>query len=61
MQTTDTKRIRKELQKLENSFNEKDILAGNVIEITKDDAFELIYILNELLTEIEKVRSLAYI
>ena len=61
MQTKDTKRIRGDIQKLENSFRDKDILAGNVIEITIDDALELTSILNNLLEEIEKVRSLAYI
>ena len=61
MQTKDTKRIRKDIQKLENSFRDKDILAGNVVEITIDEALELTSILNNLLEEIEKVRSLAYI
>ena len=61
MQTKDTKRIRVDIQNLENSFRDKDILAGNVIEITIDDALELTSILNNLLEEIEKVRSLAYI
>lgn len=61
MQTKNTKRIREDIQKLENSFRDKDILAGNVIEITIDDALELTSILNNLLEEIEKVRSLAYI
>ena len=61
MQTKATKRIREDIQNLENSFRDKDILVGNVIEITIDDALELTSILNNLLEEIEKVRSLAYI
>lgn len=61
MQTKETKYIRSQIEQLENTIRDKDILPGNKIEITLEDALSLTSILESLLTEIEKVRSLAYI